>query len=68
MFNKAHEENCKMLEQEMKKSAENEKSKMNASQKESENPLQTTIRSSNVKWFKSQPKPFFVLWRIDSRQ
>ncbi|XVF48425.1 hypothetical protein PTKIN_Ptkin03bG0189100 [Pterospermum kingtungense] len=49
MFNKAHEENCKMLEQEMKKSAENEKSKMNSSQKESENSFQTAIHSSNVK-------------------
>ncbi|XP_038993945.1 formin-like protein 13 [Hibiscus syriacus] len=29
MFNKAHDENCKQLEQEMKKSAENEKSQAN---------------------------------------
>ncbi|KAK6236922.1 hypothetical protein SCA6_012259 [Theobroma cacao] len=49
MFNKAHEENCKQLEQEMKKLAESEKLKMNASQKESENLLQTSIASSNVK-------------------
>ncbi|XWS72626.1 hypothetical protein CRYUN_Cryun02cG0056200 [Craigia yunnanensis] len=47
MFNKAHEENCKKLEQEMKKSAENEK--MNASQNKSQNSLQTSIQSSNVK-------------------
>ncbi|KAK4857739.1 hypothetical protein QYF36_005590 [Acer negundo] len=32
MFNKAHEENCKQIEQEMKKSAESEKSKKNSSQ------------------------------------
>ncbi|XVE97476.1 hypothetical protein REPUB_Repub03eG0023100 [Reevesia pubescens] len=49
MFNKAHEENCKQLEQEMKKSAESEKLKMNPSQNESENLLQTSIQSSNVK-------------------
>ncbi|XP_022756331.1 formin-like protein 13 [Durio zibethinus] len=49
MFNNAHEENCKQLEQEMKKSSENEKLKMNASQKESENLLQTSIQCSNVK-------------------
>ncbi|KAK5773138.1 hypothetical protein PVK06_049443 [Gossypium arboreum] len=46
MFNKAHDENCKQLEQEMKKSAENDKSKM---QDESKNILQTSIKSNNVK-------------------
>ncbi|OMO90913.1 Actin-binding FH2/DRF autoregulatory [Corchorus olitorius] len=45
MFNKAHEENCKQLEQEAKKAAENEKPKMNVPQKESENLLQTSIES-----------------------
>ena len=49
MFNKAHEENCKQLEQEMKKLAENEKLKMNASQNESKSLLQTSIQNSNVK-------------------
>ncbi|KAK8544722.1 hypothetical protein V6N13_045801 [Hibiscus sabdariffa] len=48
-FNKAHEENSKQLEQETKKSAENEKLKMNASQKnESEKLLRNSIRTSNA--------------------
>lgn len=46
MFNKAQDENSKQLEQEMKKSAENDKSKM---QDESKNILQTSIKSNNVK-------------------
>ncbi|OMO61745.1 Actin-binding FH2/DRF autoregulatory [Corchorus capsularis] len=45
MFNKAHEENCKQLEQEAKKAAENEKPNMNVPQKESQNLLQTSIES-----------------------
>ncbi|KAK8637888.1 hypothetical protein V6N13_136344 [Hibiscus sabdariffa] len=42
MFNKAHDENCKQLEQEMKKLAENEKSKASPLQNESKNTLQTS--------------------------
>ncbi|KAK8545316.1 hypothetical protein V6N12_026152 [Hibiscus sabdariffa] len=49
MFNKAHDENCKQLEQEMKKSAENEKSQVNSLQNESKNILQNSIKSNNVK-------------------
>nr|KJB63226.1 hypothetical protein B456_010G1126002 [Gossypium raimondii] len=49
LFNKAHEENCKQLENEMKKLSESEKLKMNASQKnESEKLLSSSIRTSNV--------------------
>ncbi|KAL1165143.1 hypothetical protein V6Z11_A06G112100 [Gossypium hirsutum] len=49
LFNKAHEENCKQLENEMKKLSESEKLKMNASQKnESEELLRSSIRTSNV--------------------
>ncbi|KAM1089716.1 hypothetical protein ACFX1X_017718 [Malus domestica] len=48
MFNKAHDENCKQSENEMKKAAESEKLKMGAS-KESERLLRTPIQSSNVK-------------------
>ncbi|TXG60766.1 hypothetical protein EZV62_012129 [Acer yangbiense] len=48
MFNKAHEENCKQLEQEMKKSAESAKSKKNSSQIESEHLMHPPIKSSNV--------------------
>ncbi|TYI76989.1 hypothetical protein E1A91_D06G115000v1 [Gossypium mustelinum] len=49
LFNKAHEENCKQLENEMKKLSESEKLKMNASQKnESEKLLCSSIRTSNV--------------------
>ncbi|GMI84374.1 hypothetical protein HRI_002106700 [Hibiscus trionum] len=48
MFNKAHDENCKQLEQEMKKSAENEKSQVNPLQNESKNILQNSIKSNNV--------------------
>jgi ABC-type uncharacterized transport system involved in gliding motility auxiliary subunit len=44
MFNKAHEENCKQLELEMKKTAESEKKKC-----ESERILPTAIRTGNVK-------------------
>ena len=44
MFNKAHEENCKQLELEMKKTAESEKKKC-----ESEKILPTAIRTGNVK-------------------
>ncbi|KAK7265097.1 hypothetical protein RJT34_32713 [Clitoria ternatea] len=44
MFNKAHEENCKQLELEMKKAAENEKKKC-----ESERILPKAIRTGNVK-------------------
>ncbi|KAH9700923.1 Formin-like protein 13 [Citrus sinensis] len=47
MFNKAHNENCKQLEQEMKKMAESEKSKM--APNESERLLHTPIQSGNVK-------------------
>ncbi|KAK7329942.1 hypothetical protein VNO77_24124 [Canavalia gladiata] len=43
-FNKAHEENCKQLELEMKKTAESEKKKC-----ESERILPTAIRTGNVK-------------------
>ncbi|TKY54706.1 Formin protein 13 [Spatholobus suberectus] len=43
MFNKAHEENCKQLELEMKKTAESEKKKC-----ESERILPTAIRTGNV--------------------
>jgi len=43
MFNKAHEENCKQLELEMKKT-ENDKKKC-----ESEKILPTAIRTGNVK-------------------
>ncbi|KAL4342294.1 hypothetical protein GQ457_08G004030 [Hibiscus cannabinus] len=49
MFNKANDENCKQLEQEMKKSAENEKSQVNSLQNESKNILQNSIKSNNVK-------------------
>ncbi|GMJ11095.1 hypothetical protein HRI_004778700 [Hibiscus trionum] len=48
MFIKAHDENCKQLEQEMKKSAENEKSKSSPLQNESKNILQTSMKSNNV--------------------
>ncbi|XP_027333657.1 formin-like protein 13 [Abrus precatorius] len=44
MFNKAHEENCKQHELEMKKAAESEKKKC-----ESERILPTAIRTGNVK-------------------
>lgn len=44
MFNKAHEENRKQLELEMKKTAESDKKKC-----ESERILPTTIRTGNVK-------------------
>lgn len=44
MFNKAHEENCKQLELEMKKTADSEKKKC-----ESERILPTAIRTGNVK-------------------
>lgn len=54
MFNKAHNENCKQLEQEMKKMAESEKSKM--APNESERLLHTPIQSGNVKWFSLQHK------------
>ncbi|XP_039051238.1 formin-like protein 13 [Hibiscus syriacus] len=48
-FNKAHEENSKQLEQEMKKSAESGKLKMNASQKKgSEKLLRSSIQTSNA--------------------
>ena len=52
----------------MKKSAENEKMKMNASQKESENSLPTSIQSSNVKWFRDQPQLLSVLRRREGRR
>ncbi|KAA3477611.1 formin-like protein 18 [Gossypium australe] len=51
LFNKAHEENCKQLENGMKKLSESEKLKMNASQKnESENLLRNgnSIRAVKV--------------------
>ncbi|XP_019441430.1 PREDICTED: formin-like protein 13 isoform X2 [Lupinus angustifolius] len=44
MFNKAHEENCKQLELEMKKTKESEKKKC-----ESERILPTTVSTGNVK-------------------
>jgi len=44
MFNKAHEENRKQLELEMKKTAESDKKKC-----ESERILPTAIRTGNVK-------------------
>lgn len=43
MFNKAHNENCKQLEQEMKKMAESEKSKM------APNESERLLQSGNVK-------------------
>lgn len=43
MFNKAHEENCKQIELEMKKASENDKSKMVASHKEADRLLQMAI-------------------------
>ncbi|XP_038712401.1 formin-like protein 13 [Tripterygium wilfordii] len=49
MFVKAHEDNCKQLELEMKKSAESDRMKTGASHKESERLLHTQIQSSNVK-------------------
>lgn len=50
MFNKAHEENCKQIELEMKKALESDKSKMGASHKEVDHLLQAPIQSSNVHW------------------
>lgn len=49
MFNKAHEENCRQLELEIKKAAESEKSKTGASHAESKHLLNTPIHSGNVK-------------------
>lgn len=49
LFNKAHEENCKQLELEMKKSAESNMSKIGASHKESEHLLHTPVESGSVK-------------------
>lgn len=52
MFVKAHDENCKQLELEKKKAekeAENEKQKLAAAKKESDQMLRSTIKSDNVK-------------------
>lgn len=52
MFIKAHDENCKQLELEKKKAekeAENEKQKLAAAKKESDQMLRSTIKSDNVK-------------------
>ncbi|KAJ4840960.1 hypothetical protein Tsubulata_018154 [Turnera subulata] len=49
LFNKAHDENCKQLEAEMKKSKESENTKIGASHKESENLLHPSVQSSRVK-------------------
>ncbi|GLT85364.1 hypothetical protein SLE2022_035550 [Rubroshorea leprosula] len=48
MFNRAHEENCKQNELEMKKQAEAEKLKTSDAQKESEQLLKTPIQSGHV--------------------
>lgn len=48
MFNKAHEENCKQNELEMKKAAETDKSKLNDSHKKADHQLQTSLLTSNV--------------------
>ncbi|KAK7377125.1 hypothetical protein VNO80_02545 [Phaseolus coccineus] len=52
LFVKAHEENCKQIELEKKraeKEAENEKLKIAAAKKESEQMIRTTIKSGDIK-------------------
>ncbi|CAN1224271.1 Formin-like protein 13 [Linum grandiflorum] len=50
LFNKAHEENCKQLEIELKKAAENEKNnKVDASENKSRSLMQTPVQTSSVK-------------------
>lgn len=52
LFVKSHEENCKQIELEKKraeKEAENEKLKLAAAKKESEQMIRTTIESGDVK-------------------
>lgn len=52
LFVKAHEENCKQIELERKraeKEAENEKLKLAAAKKESEQMMRTTIKSGDIK-------------------
>ncbi|KAI6680451.1 hypothetical protein NL676_034332 [Syzygium grande] len=48
MFNKAHEENCKQKELEMKKAAETDKAKLGDSHKKADHQLQTSLLTSNV--------------------
>lgn len=48
MFNKAHEENYKQKELEMKKAAETDKAKLGDSHKKADHQLQTSLLTSNV--------------------